>query len=64
VVEPHGNIHSETIPFTRVNRVVEVRMAKIPTFYASFGDWFGWLCALVGGGALVLAPWRRSAKTS
>jgi apolipoprotein N-acyltransferase len=51
VVEPHGVIHSETEPFTRVHRVVGVRHATVPTLYARFGDWFVALCAagLAGG---------------
>lgn len=58
VVEPHGVIHSETVPFTEVQRIVGVRLEQFPTFYARWGDWFVGLC---GGGlliALLVAPWR------
>lgn len=40
VVEPHGEIRYETEPFERVNRIIAVRHAVIPTWYARFGDWF------------------------
>jgi len=53
VVEPHGVIHSETAPFSRVSRVTEVRMGTFPTIYARFGDWFVGLCALLLLGAAV-----------
>lgn len=46
VVEPHGHLHAETKPFTEVARVVEVRLATVPTLYARFGDWFPWLCVI------------------
>ncbi len=58
VVEPHGNIYAETQPFTRVNRNVEIRLARIPTIYAAYGDWFAWLCALIAIASMVVAPWR------
>jgi apolipoprotein N-acyltransferase len=45
-VEPHGVIHGETHPFTEVDRIVTLRVAQFPTFYARFGDWFVLLCAL------------------
>jgi apolipoprotein N-acyltransferase len=47
VVEPDGTISSETKPFTVVNRVVEVKLAKFRTPYARFGDWFVALCLVV-----------------
>ena len=55
VVEPHGRIHSETEPFTEVARVVEVRLGTVTTPYGRFGDWFAWLCVIVGSGVSILA---------
>ncbi|MEM6930666.1 MAG: apolipoprotein N-acyltransferase, partial [Myxococcota bacterium] len=54
VVEPHGEIRHETVPFTDVARVVDVRLGKLDTFYRRWGDWFVLLCAfaLVAGWAL------------
>jgi apolipoprotein N-acyltransferase len=46
VVEPHGVIHAETAPFQRVARIVPVRVAKMDTPYARFGDWFVGVCAM------------------
>ena len=60
VVEPHGRIYAETELFTEVNRVVEVRKAAFPTFYARFGDWFVVVCAAGLAGALALGA-RRTA---
>jgi apolipoprotein N-acyltransferase len=58
-IEPHGNRHSETAAFEKVERVVTLRLANIPTFYRSFGDWFVALCALVLMACAGMAPWRR-----
>ncbi len=44
--EPHGVIHAETEPFTKVDRVVEVRLASFDTPYRRWGDWFVAVCAL------------------
>ena len=49
VIEPHGHIFAETEVFTEVTRIVTVRSATFPTFYARFGDWFVWLCFVVCG---------------
>jgi apolipoprotein N-acyltransferase len=51
VIDPHGRISSETVPFTEVKRVVPVRVATFPTLYSKLGDWFVALClfGLVGG---------------
>ncbi len=57
VIEPHGAIHYETVPFTEVARVVEVRLGPQATFYARWGDWFVALCA--GGLGLGLGLARR-----
>ena len=46
VVEPHGAILHETVPFTDVARVVEVRIGRIETFYRRYGDWFVVLCVV------------------
>ncbi|MEQ1505497.1 MAG: apolipoprotein N-acyltransferase [Myxococcota bacterium] len=46
VVEPDGRITSETTPFTAVNRIAEVHLAKFDTLYARFGDWFVGVCAI------------------
>jgi len=56
VVEPHGAIRAETRPFEVVNRVVEVRSARVSTPYARFGDWFVAVCGFGLLGALVLRP--------
>lgn len=58
IIEPHGVIHSETRPFTDVNRVVGVRVARFPTIYAVIGDSFVLLCAL-GLGAAWFVTGRR-----
>ncbi|MCA9573470.1 MAG: apolipoprotein N-acyltransferase, partial [Myxococcales bacterium] len=47
VAEPHGVIHAETELFVPARRLVEVRLATFPTFYARFGDWFVGLCFLL-----------------
>ena len=52
---PHGVIHAETQPFTEVDSVVAIRVARFPTWYARFGDWFVALCA-----AGLLAGWART----
>lgn len=54
-IEPHGVIHSETRPFDEVDRVVGVRVAKFPTAYARFGDWFVVLCIATVAGAITYA---------
>ena len=46
VVEPNGHIYAETTPFTDVAQIATVRMGKVPTLYARFGDWFVVLCAV------------------
>lgn len=46
IVEPDGDISAETEPFARVNRVVPVHTAHVPTVYAAIGDWFPALCLL------------------
>lgn len=63
VIEPHGNIFAETPTFTDVNRVVTVRLGKVPTLYARFGDWFVALCALGLTVAWLRAPHRPSRPT-
>jgi apolipoprotein N-acyltransferase len=57
-IEPHGVIHSETRPFQRTTRIVEVRVATFPTFYKRFGDWFVALCAT----ALASALWMTRSR--
>ncbi len=57
IVEPHGVIHSETAPFADVARIVHVRVAKVPTLYARFGDWFVLLCGVGLGAGWLIAPW-------
>jgi apolipoprotein N-acyltransferase len=46
VVEPNGDLHDETRPFEKVNRIVQVKLAKFDTLYARIGNWFPALCAL------------------
>lgn len=65
IVEPHGAMHYETEPFTEVARVTELRLAAVPTLYARIGDWFAWLCVIVGlgtWGVLVLPGQTMSSK--
>lgn len=45
VVDPDGRIHDETPLYTRVDRVVEVPLARVDTFYESWGNWFVGACA-------------------
>jgi apolipoprotein N-acyltransferase len=40
IIEPHGKIRERTIPFEKVSRVIPVRLGKVPTVYARWGDWF------------------------
>ena len=49
IVEPHGHIYAETVPFTQVTRITTLRAITIPTFYGRFGDWFVWLCMAIVG---------------
>ena len=55
VVEPHGRIHSVVEPFQREARIIDVRVAQVPTVYASWGDWFVAFCGL-GLFSMVLVP--------
>jgi apolipoprotein N-acyltransferase len=59
VIEPHGVIHDETRPFEQVARIVTVRLGKVDTVYARFGDWFVGLCA-AGLAAAAVRVWRRT----
>jgi apolipoprotein N-acyltransferase len=61
MVEPHGVIHAETAPFQKVARIVPVRVAKMDTLYARFGDWFVALCA--AGVAVGLFRTRTAARS-
>jgi apolipoprotein N-acyltransferase len=63
VVEPHGRIHHETQPFQTVNRPVEVRNTRAPTWYARFGDWFVLACALGLAGAVAATKRRPGAPS-
>lgn len=62
VVEPHGNIHSETEPFVDLSRAVTVRRATVPTLYRRFGDWFVAVCGIGLFLALLAAPWLPSRR--
>lgn len=62
IVEPHGRITAETEPFVQVNRIVTVRMAKIPTVYKALTpyrlqDWFVWLCMIGLVTGRIVTPW-------
>ncbi|MEN0064099.1 MAG: apolipoprotein N-acyltransferase [Myxococcota bacterium] len=59
VVEPHGAILHETVPFTDVARVVEVRLGQSETIYRRFGDWLVVVCALGLATGWGLAPTLR-----
>ena len=52
-VAPHGELLHETELFKRYTRVVNIRVRKIPTLYARFGDWFVFLCFFICAGATV-----------
>lgn len=58
VVEPHGRIHDATGLFEAVARPVTVRLGKVDTVYARFGDWFVVLCAVLLGALLALRRGR------
>lgn len=67
LVEPHGKIVAETQPFETVERVVRVRLKRIPTVYAALSayglhDWFVWLCGIVLIGGLGLGPWYQKRR--
>ena len=50
-VEPHGQVKHQTQLFEKVSRVIDIRVAKMPTFYARYGDWFVVVCfVLILGG--------------
>jgi apolipoprotein N-acyltransferase len=59
VVEPHGRIVHEVPPFVASEEVVPVRLARIPTIYARYGDWFPLMCALGLGVSIGIGPWLR-----
>ena len=66
LVEPHGKIVAETKPFEDVERVVRVRLHRVPTVYATLSeyglhDWFVWLCGIILIGGLALGPGSKSA---
>jgi apolipoprotein N-acyltransferase len=64
VAEPNGTIYAETQPFTETGRVVTVRMGKVPTIYARFGDWFVAVCAAGLAATWLAAPWVRARAAS
>ncbi len=47
VVEPHGVIRYETVPYTEVAEVVDLRLATFETPYRTWGRYFPHLCALL-----------------
>ncbi len=55
VVEPHGELLFVTGLFEDVARIVTVRRATVPTFYAAVGDWLVAVC-----GIIVVVAFRRS----
>ena len=69
IVEPHGRIAAETLPFQDVERVALVRMKRIPTVYrqlSNYGlhDWFVWLSCSILLFGLALGPWIRRRVTA
>jgi apolipoprotein N-acyltransferase len=58
--EPHGNIHSETALFEKVNRAVTVRVGVTETIYARWGDWFVAVCGLALALGLLATRRRRA----
>ena len=58
VVEPDGDILYETEPFTDVEKVVDLHLAKVDTLYVHGGRFFGWLCALGALGAAIVGRKR------
>ncbi len=63
IAEPHGHVYAQTQSMERVNRPVGVRMARVDTIYARFGDWFVYLCMLGLAAAGFIAPWREQKRT-
>lgn len=59
VVEPHGHLYAETGLFEEVHDLVEVRLARFPTLYARYGDWFVGLCAVLLCGLWFGVPFVR-----
>ncbi len=47
VVEPHGVIRYETVPYTEVAKVVDLRLATFETPYRTWGRYFPHVCALL-----------------
>ncbi|MCB9781047.1 MAG: apolipoprotein N-acyltransferase [Alphaproteobacteria bacterium] len=58
VVDPHGDIHYETTPFTEEAHVVPMRVAHVPTVYERGGWIFGWLCTAGFIGIVIVARRR------
>ncbi len=56
IVEPHGDIVGETVPFTDVQRVEELRLGSVETLYVRGGWVFPYLCIL---GTLGSFAWMR-----
>jgi len=60
-VDPVGRIVSRTGVWTRESLVNRIPMLKGSTVYSFFGDWIGWLCAIISVSCIIQA-WRRSRR--
>jgi apolipoprotein N-acyltransferase len=60
-VDPVGRIVSRTGLWTRESLVDRIPLLQGSTVYALFGDWIGWLCAILSVSCLVQG-WRLSLK--
>lgn len=63
VVEPHGRILYETVPFTESATVETLRLGRVDTVYMKGGWLFSYLAASFAAGGLALA-WRRGRSAS
>ncbi|HEX8369831.1 MAG TPA: apolipoprotein N-acyltransferase [Pyrinomonadaceae bacterium] len=58
-IDERGEILDAAEPYTQATRVWTIAKSDgNKTFYVKYGDWFAWLCALVGI-ILILSGWRR-----
>jgi len=51
-VDTRGMLLAQTEIFERDVLVTDVKKVRLPTLYGRFGDWFAWLCILVGVAAV------------
>jgi apolipoprotein N-acyltransferase len=62
-IDERGEISDAAEPYTEATRVWSIAKADgKPTFYVRFGDWFAWLCLLVGVALILFGARRKFAK--